>query len=399
MNFIEHAKIIIPALTGLTVTIWNEEEHTLEEFERRFCFLSQIQSLYTTSGLLQFFKKKDDKHIYTITDPLDTHVIILKIEENWIILGPYVTSPWKDTAAAELLARRGLQESTRLPYKLYRCGLPLIEHAQVIRIAVLLLNHTVGNQPPHEIEAIIMDKDVSADARAAISYEHEELSVINRRYALEGRFMDAVTAGKTEEAIRSLSAMTNLLPGLRYKTNDIKDQIAGAAISRANVRRAAVQAGLTPVLIDSISQEYAQKMHLAADEAVLQELLEQYIADICYAVRTHRKDKYSVYVRRAVQYIETHLSQSISVDELCRLNDISRKHFVQLFGKETGKTVNQYIMQLRCERAAELLENSQLLVQEISSYVGYEDNNYFAKVFKNVMGVSPQEYRKRKTFY
>ena len=59
--------------------------------------------------------------------------------------------------------------------------------------------------------------------------------------------------------------------------------------------------------------------------------------------------------------------------------------FVRLFGKETGKTVNQYIMQLRCERVAELLQNSQLLVQEISSYVGYEDNNYFAKVFKNVM--------------
>ena len=399
MNFIEHAQIMIPALTGLAVTIRNEDDHVLEIFEENFCFLSQIQSLYTSSGLLQFFDKKDDKHIYTVTDPLDTHVIILKIEENWIILGPYVTSPWKDTTAAELLARRGLMESTRLPYKLYRCGLPLMEHAEVIRIAVLLLNHTIGNLPPHEIEAIIMDKDISAGARATISDGHEELSTINKRYELEGRFMDAVTAGKTEEAIRSLSAMTNLLPGLRYKSNDIKDQIAGAAISRANVRRAAVQAGLTPVLIDAISQEYAQKMHLAADEMVLQDLLEQYIADICHAVRTHRKNQYSVYVNRAVQYIETHLSESISIDELCKLNDISRKHFVHLFGRETGKTINQYIMQLRCERAAELLENSQLLVQEISSYVGYEDNNYFAKVFKNVMGVSPQEYRKRKTFY
>ena len=399
MSFIEHAQIMIPALTGLAVTTWDDDDRTLGEFEQRFCFLPQIQSLYTTDGLLQFFHRKDDQHIYTITDPLDTHVIILKIEKTWIILGPYVTSPWRGSAAAELLARRDLQESTRLPYKLYRCGLPLIEHAQVIRIAVLLLNHTIGNLPPHEIESITMDRDASADVRVAISDEHEELSIINKRYALEGQFMDAVTGGRTEEAIRSLSAMMNLLPGLRYKTDDLKDQIAGAAISRANIRRAAVQAGLTPVLIDAISQEYAQKMHRATDESVLRELMEQYIADICYAIRSHKKNNYSIYVKRAVQYIETHLSQPISVDELCRLNDISRKHFVHLFGKETGKTVNQYIMQLRCERAAELLENSQLLVQEISSYVGYEDNNYFDKVFKNVMGVSPLEYRKMKTIY
>ena len=56
-------------------------------------------------------------------------------------------------------------------------------------------------------------------------------------------------------------------------------------------------------------------------------------------------------------------------------------------------------MQVRCERAADLLQNSQLLIQEISHYVGYEDNNYFSKIFKATMGVSPLEYRRRKTFY
>ena len=61
--------------------------------------------------------------------------------------------------------------------------------------------------------------------------------------------------------------------------------------------------------------------------------------------------------------------------------------------------MRQYIAQARCECAADLLENSQMLVQEVSHYVGYDDTNYFARVFKEIMGISPQEYRKKKSFY
>ena len=56
-------------------------------------------------------------------------------------------------------------------------------------------------------------------------------------------------------------------------------------------------------------------------------------------------------------------------------------------------------MQMRCECAAELLESGCLPIQEISQYVGYDDTNYFARVFKNQVGISSQEYRKRKSFY
>lgn len=96
-----------------------------------------------------------------------------------------------------------------------------------------------------------------------------------------------------------------------------------------------------------------------------------------------------------MQYITLHLSEEIPVETLCQLSGISRRYFVELFGRETGQTVKQYISHARCRRAAELLANSSLQIQEISHYVGYEDNNYFAKVFKQVMGMTPQEYRRR----
>ena len=53
----------------------------------------------------------------------------------------------------------------------------------------------------------------------------------------------------------------------------------------------------------------------------------------------------------------------------------------------------EYMAKKRCSLAAELLLDTHVSVQEIASYVGYQDNNYFSKVFKNERGVSPLEYR------
>lgn len=399
MDFIDHAKVMIPMLSGLAVTVWNGEPQPLKEFEERFCFLPEIQTLYTENGLRSFFEKKDGKHIYTLSDALDTRMIIIKAGEKWVVLGPYVTAVWQETDAKITLAGCGLGDAFLLPFKLYRCNLPVLEQGYVIRTAVLLLTNTVGNHPPRELETIRLAERDTSKNESHIPEQYDEAELVNQRYALENQIAEAVYQGKTTEAIQRVHEMFHLAPGLRFVSDDMKDQIAGAAILRVLVRHAALRAGLMPVVIDSLSQEYAQKMHRAVDEQQLNELMEQYIAAFCYAIRANNKSSYSVYVKHAVQYIETHLSQSISVDALCRLSGISRKHFVHLFSKDTGKTVKQYIAHSRCECAAKLLKNSQLPIHEISSYVGYEDSNYFTKVFKSIMGVSPQEYRKAKTFY
>lgn len=399
MDFINHAQIMIPAMTGLAVTVLDNHGPSFQQFERENCLSPELQPLYTAAGLRQFFDKKDGSHIYDISDTLDSRLLLMKIHEQWIILGPYVVTPWDENAAKVLLAKAGAKEAMRLPYKIYRCRLPLVQHELAVHIAVLLVTHTVGNEPPREIETIDMFANSELAEKPRISQTFEEFSIVSKRYELENQFMDAIAQGKTSKSLDLFREIFLLVPGLRYNSGDLTDQIAGAAILRILVRRAAVQGGLTPILIDAISQEYAQQMHTALDQASINDLMERHVVAFCEAIRANKKNNYSIYVKRAVQYIETHLSQSISVDTLCQLNGISRNHFVHLFSKETGKTVKQYIAQARCECAAELLENSQLLVHEISNYVGYEDNNYFAKVFKSVMGVSPQEYRKEKTFY
>lgn len=401
MDFMTHAQILIPELTGLPLTIWEENsgQKPLELFEERFCFLPDIQTLYTVSGLVSFFGKKDGSRIYVMADALDTCAVIIKCGTKWVILGPYVVSDWQEKRAQILLAKCGAKKALCQSYKYYRCGLPLLEQSYTIRIATLLLSQTSTYTPPYEVEMIDVMAKEEAVMHTQMARKYEETEIINLRYEWEAQLVEAIRQAKTEQALRLNDENADIEAGLRFMTDNMGDQIASMAITRTLIRIGALQAGLTPVLIDSLSQEYAQRMHRAVSKQQLYELMEQYIRTICRAIRSYNQNNYSPYVKRALQYIGAYLSQPISIDDLCGLSNISRAHFVRLFGQETGKTVKQYITEERCKSAAELLENSQLPIQEISHYVGYDDTSYFSRVFKKIMGMSPQEYRKDKSFY
>lgn len=399
MDFLNYAQITIPVLSGINMTVWDKENQPLEEFERQFCFLEKVQPIYTSKGLLSFFKSKSGQHIYVVSDMLDTNASIIKIDNKWVILGPYVTTEWKEYTAKTILGKCGGGDAMLPFYKLYRCRLPVLTQEYVIRITMLLLTNTVENASSYELEPIGISAHDDAVSKANMSEIYEDFEIVNRRYELEILFGNAISAGNTSEALHLLDELRKSSAGLRFLTSDMLGQLGANVFVRTLVRHAALRAGLTPIQIDAISQEYAQKVSHATNLQQLRCFEEQNIIAFCHLIRNSKKSNYSPYVKRALQYIETHLNQTITIDSLCRLNDISRQYFVRLFSKETGKTVQQYIMNARCERAAELIENSQLSIHEVAHYVGYDDANYFTRVFRHVIGQSPQEYRKNKKIF
>lgn len=400
MSFIDHAQILIPALSGLAVTVFKEDGDTqpLELFEENTCFFKNVQTFYTKNGFLSFFRKMSGGKIYTVTDPLDIHAVIVKVVDRWVILGPYAVDPWQDHNGKVLLANCGIQSDAFLPYKFYRCNLPIFGNEYVERVAALILTQVAGNES-YEIDHIDMTVQKAFELPSKISDSYNDFAQINHRYAVEEQLMAAVQHGKTEEALKLFEEAAGLRGRIRIFDDSISGQIASCWALRALVRRAAISGGLTQIYVDSLSQEYAQQMNQALNMNQLHDVIAQYLAAFCCAIRKSNKTDYSLYVKRAVQYIELNLSQSISVDTLSEMNGITRQHFTGLWRKEVGMTVKQYIMRERCALAASLLENSRVQIQEISHYVGYDDTNYFTRVFKNVMGVTPQEYKKTKAIY
>lgn len=124
----------------------------------------------------------------------------------------------------------------------------------------------------------------------------------------------------------------------------------------------------------------------------------KHVAEVClhFIVEAISKDKQSKtesLVDRAKKYIEENYSKEISMELVAEIINLSPYYFSKIFKKIEGTTFIDYLTFVRIEKAKELLYDHKLSLKEICFQVGYNDPNYFSRVFKKVTDISPSEFR------
>ena len=95
----------------------------------------------------------------------------------------------------------------------------------------------------------------------------------------------------------------------------------------------------------------------------------------------------------AIYHMREFISKKLTLDSIAAHAGLSASQFSLLFRRKTGRSVMDYLIHLRVQRACQYLDNTELKVKEIAAMVGYDDPYYFSRIFKKVMGNSPAQYR------
>jgi len=101
----------------------------------------------------------------------------------------------------------------------------------------------------------------------------------------------------------------------------------------------------------------------------------------------------SLLVKQSVVYLQQNYANNLSRCELAQAVGVTENYLSQIFRQELGITPWECLNRLRIQKAKETLLNSQQTITEIACQVGFNDPAYFSRVFKKMMGVSPQAYR------
>ncbi|SFD49407.1 two-component system, response regulator YesN [Paenibacillus catalpae] len=110
-------------------------------------------------------------------------------------------------------------------------------------------------------------------------------------------------------------------------------------------------------------------------------------------LNTELSDSRHSIVARVHQYVQDHLSEDVSLQAIADHVYMHPTHLSKVFKRETGENISEYLLRLRMEKAVFLLKDSRYKVYEIASILGYKNPTYFIKVFKEQLGVTPQEFR------
>ncbi len=96
-----------------------------------------------------------------------------------------------------------------------------------------------------------------------------------------------------------------------------------------------------------------------------------------------------------IEYINQHIHAVVEVKELAAISRLSESQFRRKFKKVFRLSPVQFLLKLRILKACSLLRSSALTIGEVSDQCGFESQNYFARYFRQQMGSTPRDYRKR----
>ncbi|HJD01154.1 MAG TPA: AraC family transcriptional regulator [Candidatus Mediterraneibacter excrementavium] len=101
------------------------------------------------------------------------------------------------------------------------------------------------------------------------------------------------------------------------------------------------------------------------------------------------------YIKEALNYIEQNFQNDISIEGIAAFCGLNRTYFGRIFKDTVGQSPQQFLLNYRMTKAAELLKLTTLSVNDIGNAVGYPNQLHFSRAFKNIYGVSPREWRNR----
>lgn len=212
------------------------------------------------------------------------------------------------------------------------------------------------------------------------------------RYRAENDFLTAVTNGNVEDSLKLYYKFCQfrLMPRVADQIRDQKD----ITITLNTLLRKAVQAAsVHPYHIDGLSTQFAVQIENCTSLNQLTTLARTMVRKYCLLVKNYSRRGYSSLVQLSLDHIDTHYSQELSLDSLAKLCGVTNSYLSALFKKETDVNITDYIHTTRLRHALQLLNSTHMTVKDIALQCGYEDSNYFTRIFKKYQGLSPKEYR------
>lgn len=143
-----------------------------------------------------------------------------------------------------------------------------------------------------------------------------------------------------------------------------------------------------------LQKEIMEHCHHMYSRTKLKELLKTEITDFferCLSIQENEKIKP---VRQAMDFIADNYRQKITLEDIATIVALNPVYFSVLFKKETGQNISNYIINVRMEKAKQILKTTNKTIAAVADEVGYKNSRYFSQTFTKVVGIKPALYRK-----
>ena len=325
----------------------------------------------------------------------ELHFALFRIpdEKNTVFLiGPWTVGP--RTPSARKWVKRYLGEAGEAAVQEYYNGVKILEASDFYGALRVVVDTMFGCTVPVQELKEFLPFQFHPDTRYFHEPEFQKeipITMLEQRYESENRILDAVARGDEEAAIEAMHQHSRFTYGGRFE-GTLYQQKNKMIVLKTLLRKAIEPSKVHPYYIDAISSKYSRIIEEANE--VPNEMMWQMTRDYCAYVRRYSLKEYSPAVQKVMNYVNLNVAEPLTLKSLAAMCFISPSYLSALFKQETGSTLIDYINTQRVNRAAQLLVQNNHTIAAVAEEVGILDVNYFTKIFKKTLGVTPTRYRR-----
>jgi len=341
--------------------------------------------------------------IYRMKDFSSCHYLFFRIPEEKettiAVIGPYTLTEMCRQRVTDIFSPFSYPPEILPQLEKYCQEVPLIiDESKIFTLIYTLGTRLWGSEENFSFQDLpntaaedlglnIMNGSSSKSAEPFLS-----MKVLEKRYSDENELMKAVSTGQSHKAMVYYNSFLSrqMEQRLADPLRNVKNYII---ILNTLLRKAAEQASVHPLHIDSISSQYARKIELCVSPKAVESLGRDMVHNYCLLVQNYSLKNYSLLVQKVLTQIDTDLTADLSLNAQAGLLNVNSSYLSTLFKKETGITLTEYVNKKRIRYAVFLLNTTTMQIQMVAQHCGIPDVNYFTKTFKKYIGKTPKEYR------
>ena len=177
-------------------------------------------------------------------------------------------------------------------------------------------------------------------------------------------------------------------------------QVAIKPVKKANLEKAGSMLAKKGIKLDVSNLEdiYLQTRYVEPERYQsminLLKFMADHLSSISNQLAIRQSNAEPVFIARARTYIEENITEELPLSRVAQAVHTSSFYFCKMFKKITGLNFTHYVSRVRVEKAKKLLQNPNLRISEIAFDVGFQSLTHFNRVFRNITGVSPTEFRR-----
>lgn len=333
-----------------------------------------------------------------ITECFHTYTCVMTLEKDtYLILGPYLTGKPTEEFVTCVSRENRLPLSMIPSLKHFYSQLPILPHMRIQSVAELLKDYAgYPASGPFYIHTVETFTDMG-ETWLQIQESHLD----NYQYMLEEKYQNdlnlckALLAGDLDTCLRIQYAKNHGFIPLDPKKKDTFSHLIYDYSFNILYRIITYASGVPAIYIQELQDKWNHRINnrmISYDHSFFGADM---ITSYCNLVQKKSFRQHSVHIKKALAYISSHLSTSITIESLASCLHVSKGYLSKVFKDEMGESIVSYINRERICHALPMLHDSDMKIQDICLCVGIEDSNYFSRLFKKYMGLSPVEYQKQ----